>query len=264
MADAPLAQQILPRRLAAQHASTSISQQLDDTESDATHTQSSSPSPNRVTIKYGRKGRKKMGQVKQPAPEFPALDAAISPGRNGPTTSRDKGQLRSRKRSFPQDSTSHDADALDSPLTPVSDSDPFLPTQSPPTSPVPSSLAPRPFPLLVPPENGFNTNSYNAGSKRKRREPSNARRWKKKELGDFVWVLIDDHSRIFDHKTALEREHVWWPGRVIPALHIATYNLHQFLRLNLPFLVAVDVSRCTYMDKHHSRTSKLPILLRTT
>ena len=254
MADAPLAQQILPRRLAAQHASTSISQQLDDTESDAAPTHSSSPSPNRVTIKYGRKGRKKMGQVTQPAPEFPVLDAVISPGQNGPAAARRKGQIRQRKRPFPQDSTGHDADALDSPLTPVSDSDPFLPTQSPPTSPAPSSLAPRPFPLLGPPENGFNANNYSARGKRKRREPAHPKRWKKKELGDFVWVLIDDHSRIFDHRTALEREHVWWPGRVIPALRVATYNLHQFPRLDLPFLVAADVSLCVYMDKHHSRS----------
>lgn len=249
MADAPLAQQILPRRLAAQHASTSISQQLDDTESDAAPTQSSSPSPNRVTIKYGRKGRKKMSQVTQPDPELPALTVAISPGQNG-----HKRQVRPRKRPFSQDATSHDADALDSPLTPVSDSDPFLPTQSPPTSPIPSSLAPRPFPLLVPSENVVNTNNYNARSKRKRREPSHPKRWKKKELGDFVWVLIDDHSRIFDRRTALEREYVWWPGRVIPALHITTYNLHQLPRLDLPFLVAADVSRCTYMDKHHLRS----------
>ena len=230
MVDASLAHHILPRRLAAQRASASITQQQDDSDSDAMHTQNSSPSP-KVTIKYGKKERKKRSRdskVTLPAFELRALDVAVSPGQNGPTTSLHNGQVRQRKRPFAEDSTSHDADAMDSPLTPVSDSDSFLPSlPPPPTSPVPSSLAPRPFPLLDPAENGVNSDNYNAGSKRKRREPSHPKRWKKKELGDFVWVLIDDHSRILDPKTAQGREHVWWPGRVIPTSHITAYNLHS-------------------------------------
>jgi hypothetical protein len=263
MVDASLVQQVLPRRLAAKQASASITQQLDDSDSEAARTQNSSPSPNRVTIKYGRKAkamRKRMAyesEVKRPALESQAPDTTTSLDLNGATTTPLKGRARStKKRPFLQNSNSQDAgEALDSPLTPVSDPDTFSSTLSPPpTSPAPPSLTPRPFPLIVPTDNGPNSSNHNARGKRKRREPSAPKRWKKKDLGDFVWVLIDDQSRIYGHdKTAAEREHVWWPGRVIPTLCLTTINLHVFTRLDLP-LEAEGGYWYTCMGKLHSRS----------
>ncbi len=231
MVDASLVQQVLPRRLAAKQASASITQQLDDSDSEAAYTQNSSPSPNRVTIKYGRKAkamRKRMAhesEVKRSALDSQAPDTATS-NLNGATTPLNGRARSTKKRPFLQNSNSQDAgEALDSPLTPVSDPDTFSSTLSPPpTSPAPPSLTPRPFPLMVPTDNG----NHNAGGKRKRREPSGPKRWKKKDLGDFVWVLIDGQSRIYDHdKTATEREHVWWPGRVIQ-LYVSRHLIYIY------------------------------------
>lgn len=223
MVDASLVQQVLPRRLAAKQASASITQQLDDSDSDAAHTPNSSPSPNRVTIKYGRKAkamRKRMGhesEVKRSILDLRALDTT-TPDLNGTTKPLKRRGRPPKKRPLLQDSNGQGAgEPLGSPLTPVSDANTFSSTLSPPpTSPAPPSLTPRPFPVMGVTDNGTNSSNHNAGGKRKRREPSGPKKWEKKDLGDFVWVLIDDQSRIYDHdKTATEREHVWWPGRVI-------------------------------------------------
>ncbi|KAK2466674.1 hypothetical protein APHAL10511_000932 [Amanita phalloides] len=216
--DVPVAQQILPRRQAAKQASANITQQLDDSDSDTHHAQSS-PSPKRV-IQYGRKAmRRRMGRE----PETIAVPSSLGHDsqnlsntppffdQNGTTIPLHDG--RPKKRPFSQDSTE---DALDSPLTPVSDSDPLSTSLTPPpTSPFPPSLTSRQFPLADQTE-GRTDNYRSTRNKRKRQGMvSRPKKWKKKELGEIVWVLIDDHSRIFDHgKAAQEREHVWWPAKI--------------------------------------------------
>lgn len=40
--------------------------------------------------------------------------------------------------------------------------------------------------------------------------------WSRKSLGVYVWVLIDDHARVFnpEEKKGRSRERLWWPGKV--------------------------------------------------
>ncbi|KAF8621499.1 hypothetical protein AX15_007734 [Amanita polypyramis BW_CC] len=223
MDNVPFAQQILPRRQAAKQASASIAQQLDDSDSDAAHAQRLGPQ-GRVTIKYGRKAKAMRKRLeREPGTKkglFPNHPGALNQIRA--TSSNTSGAVSGGRRTQAMNGPSQDfvsRNASDSELTSIVDTDPCSSSLSPPpTSPFPP-LTLRPFPLVPYIESGTNPNATGNKSKRKRREASSyRRRWKKKELGDFVWVLIDEHSRVYEHedKAAREREHVWWPGRVLP------------------------------------------------
>lgn len=203
-----LAQQAVPARQAAKQASANISKQLDDSDSD------NAPA-NKVINKYGKKAARRKRALKSSGEsEELRLGNLGNPPRGGhaPQSSPDKRIGLGKKPQLALDVAGNRSS--ESELTPITPSEYSGKSHTPPASSSNHSSQPlRPFPLLTGTDNG----NSNGGNKRKRPEPrSRPKPWMNKALGDYVWVLIDNHSRVFNHedKAALDKEYIWWPAKI--------------------------------------------------
>ncbi|KAF8635495.1 hypothetical protein AX17_003885 [Amanita inopinata Kibby_2008] len=220
MDDASLAQQPLPRRQAAKQASANISQQLDDSDSDTNTT--TNTHQRRIVVKYGRKANPGRGRTEtnlrtiKDTQSHAILADSDSPSHNTLLNGSSAAKVRPRAQTGlvkkrPLSLEPGSRHASDSELS-VSKTDRYSSSLSPPpASPKPISLTPRPFPLMT-----ENARSSSDMQQKHTKASSHPKRWKKKELGEYVWALIDDHTRVFDRtdKAALDREHIWWPGKI--------------------------------------------------